>query len=216
MTGQERYSSCTMCTVDRPIPKREKRVRPPGKVLAAITFLLCAAALFGSMNYWPVAGRVFNLLNFVVFVAVALILLVVGVVWWYKTVKYLRSGQPWSRMIAVAPVIVVIGLVLALTIPEPSFERSKPKFDAFVATLPTTGPVSVDNVSIDAFDLTRVSRGLNESAIYFVDADTVFFSYISGWIYSPDGPPQPRSSSEELDYTSLGGPWYRFSLTFDF
>ncbi|RZL66722.1 MAG: hypothetical protein EOP29_28795 [Rhodococcus sp. (in: high G+C Gram-positive bacteria)] len=73
----------------------------------------------------------------------------------------------------------------------------------------------MDNVSIDAFDVS-VSRGLNETEVYFVDADTVFFSYISGWIYSPDGPPQPRSSSEELDYTSLGGPWYEFSLTFDF
>ncbi|MBY4107489.1 hypothetical protein HQO82_08430 [Rhodococcus fascians] len=201
--------------MDRPIPKREKRVRPPGKVLAAITFLLCAAALFGSMNYWPVAGRVFNLLNFVVSVAVALILLVVGIVWWYKTVKYLRSGQPWSRMIAVAPVIVVIGLVLALAIPEPSFERSKPKFDAFVATLPATGPVFEYSISLDAFDVS-VSRGLNETEVYFVDADTVFFSYISGWIFSPDGPPQPRSSSDELDYTSLGGPWYEFSLIFDF
>ncbi|WP_156394613.1 hypothetical protein [Rhodococcus sp. Leaf233] len=201
--------------MDRPIPKREKRVRPPGKVLAAITFLLCAAALFGSMNYWPVAGRVFNLLNFVVFVAVALILLVVGVVWWYKTVKYLRSGQPWSRMIAVAPVIVVIGLVLALTIPEPSFERSKPKFDALVATLPATGPVFEYSISVDAFDVS-VSRGLHQTEVYFIDLDTAFFSYISGWIFSPDGPPQPRSSSEELDYTSLGGPWYEFSLTFDF
>ncbi|WP_338891716.1 hypothetical protein [Rhodococcus sovatensis] len=193
-----------------------KQLRPPGRVLAITTLVLCVAAIFGSMNYWPHAGRIFDMLNFAILAAVVLAFLIVGIVWCSKTVRFLRSGQPWSWMIAIAPAIVVFGLVLALIIPGPSFERSQPKFDAFVATLPVTGPVRLQNVSIDAFDFKRVTRDPDDTAIYFVDDDTVFFGYISGWIYSPDQPPQPRQSGEDLDYQSLGGPWYRFSLNFNY
>ncbi|MDV8023684.1 hypothetical protein [Rhodococcus sp. IEGM 1330] len=82
--------------MDEPSPDTIRQVRPPGNVLAVITFLLCSVALFGSMNYWPLAGRIFDMLNFVVSMAVALVLLVVGIVWWFKTVTYLRSRQPSS------------------------------------------------------------------------------------------------------------------------
>ncbi len=202
-------------TIPEPASKPVKQVRPPGICLAVTTLFLCAAAVFGSMNLWPVAGRIFNLLNFVILAATALSLLVVGFVWVWKTVKFLRSKQPWSSMVVAAPAIVVMGLVLALTLPGPSFERSQPKFDAFVATLPTTGPVSVDNHSIDAFDFSRITRYPDDTEIYFVDADTVFFSYTSGWIYSPGQPPR-ASPNSELDYTGLGGDWYEFSMTYDF
>lgn len=201
-------------TVPGPVPK-PVQVRPPGRILASITLILCAGAVFGSMNLWPVSGRIFNLLNFVIVSATALALLVVGVVWCFRTVKFLRSEQPWSWMVVTAPAVVAIGLVLALTLPEPSFERSRPKFDAFVATLPTAGPVSVENHSIDAFDFSRITRYTDDTAIDFVDADTVFFSYTSGWIYSPGQPPPPPSNAE-LEYTCLGGAWYEFSMTYDF
>lgn len=117
-------------------------------------------------------------------------------------------------MSAVPPAIVVVGFVLALALPQPSFQRSQPKFDAFVASLPATGPVSMNNQSIDSFDFT-VSRYLDDTAVHFVDDDTVFFTYVAGWIYSPDHPPQQKPG-DELEYTSLGGPWYEYSLVFDF
>lgn len=52
--------------------------------------------------------------------------------------------------------------------PGPSFAQSQPKFDTFVATLPSDVPVIVQNHSIDAFNFSSIVRYTDDTDIYFV------------------------------------------------
>lgn len=185
--------------------------QPPGAVLAVCTAVLAAGIVFSVVDWWPGAAHTADdLSNFLIQVALGLLLCATGIVWAVKTFNVVVRDRRWSWWIVPAPAIVVTALLIALLVPAPSFQSARSDFEAVVATMPNDD--ALWGVDVGPFSMSSITRS-QDGTIYFTDDDQTFWSSTGGWVYSPAGQPTGNAYYQEFQAKHIDGPWYEFQGT---
>ena len=174
--------------------------------VVAVTVVAAVLLIVVWGHWWP-SGSAWYLPA-----AVALGLLVAtGAAWLVATILVLGRRRRWAWWMVVWPVVASVGVVVAFAV-RPDFEDERPQFEAVAhQLLDTPGSTVLWDLKIGRFE---IGRAFDTSAgdVFFTDEWTTIFSSESGWVYSPDGGPEPPSRDGEFSTEHLDGPWYRYDL----
>ncbi|OZF26006.1 DUF1109 domain-containing protein [Rhodococcus sp. 14-2483-1-2] len=190
------------------------RSKPPGPIL--LTFVTAAVAVWVCVkrNWWPSPFGAHTwadplLAHLLVLVGLA----VTGLVWAIRTLYVLGRDRRWSWWILPAPVLVLAAFAFVVWGPSTTFLDKRSEFEAIAVDIRNNPGTSRDEFEIGPFDIKRARGGGPSGEVYFVDNSTVFFSFTSGWVYSPEHEPAGLGNVD-FSSTHLDGPWYRYESVY--
>jgi len=189
------------------------RAKPPGPILLVFVTFAVAIWVCVKRNWWPspFGGHTWAdpLLAHVLVLGV---LAVAGLVWAIRTLYVLGRDRRWSWWILPAPVLVAAAFTFVVWGPSTTFLDKRTEFEAIAVDIRENPGTSHDEFEIGPFDINRARGGLS-GEVYFVDNSTIFFSFTSGWVYSPDHAPAGRDDAD-FSVTHLDGPWYQYESVY--
>ena len=182
--------------------------------VAAVSLVVVALFVCLDLDWLPGVANVTDVEVLLAVVLSAQVLGVAGLAWLVAAIVALLRPRLRTWWLAAAPLVLVLGAGLVLTIsvlyPQ-DLDSSRPELDALVSEARghPTGWTENYGVStprrVGRIDLERITvRG---GEVELVDADSVIGDD-TGWIHSPGGLPAPRP---ETTVEHLDGPWYLFS-----
>ena len=83
---------------------------------------------------------------------------------------------------------------------DTTFLDKRTELEAIAVDIRENPGTSHDEFEIGPFDINRARGGLS-GEVYFVDNSTIFFSFTSGWVYSPDHAPARPGRCRFLRYS---------------
>ncbi|OZC79563.1 hypothetical protein CH251_01405 [Rhodococcus sp. 06-462-5] len=93
--------------------------KPPGPILLAFTTIAVFALVCMSMNRWPSPRGDFAWLDPLLVGAVAVVvLLTVGLLWAIRVLHVVGQDRRWSWWILPAPIVVGLGALLIVVLPD--------------------------------------------------------------------------------------------------
>lgn len=152
------------------------------------------------------------------FLAAGWAIAITGLAWLIAVIAAWRNRRLRTRWLAVPPALLTIGalvvLVVGIVIPA-GFEHSRAELDAVASQALSHPPGWSENYGHDdprqVGDLDVSSVAHREDGVVIVsDADSGLFFRMSGWAYSPPGPPTFDPGVRGLEVTHLDGPWYSY------
>lgn len=189
--------------------------KPPGPILLTIVTVAVAVWVCVKRNFWPSPFGAHTWLDpLLAHLVVLAVLAVTGLIWAIRTLYVLGRDQRWSWWILPAPIVVLSAFAFVVWGPSTTFLDKRDEFEAIAVDLRENPGTSHDKFEIGPFDINRATS-YTPGEVYFVDNSTIFFSFSSGWVYSPDHPPT-GSSSEDSSFTHLDGPWYEYESVYRF
>jgi hypothetical protein len=190
------------------------RSKPPGPIL--LTFVTAAVAVWVCVkrNWWPSPFGAHTWADpLLAHLLVLVVLAVTGLVWAIRTLYVLGRDRRWSWWILPAPVLVLAAFAFVVWGPSTTFLDKRSEFEAIAVDIRENPGTSRDEFEIGPFDIKRARGGGPSGEVYFVDNSTVFFSFTSGWVYSPEHEPAGLGNVD-FSSTHLDGPWYRYESVY--
>lgn len=111
-------------------------------------------------------------------------------------------------------VCALVVVVLVVVLPS-GFDTSRVDLDEVATQARSHPPGWSENYGqenprqVGALEVWSVSHR-DDGVVLVSDADSGLFFHMSGWAYSPQGPPTFNPGFRGLEVNHLDGPWYRY------
>ena len=178
---------------------------PPGLVVLLATVVAILVLLGVYYEWWPLGDMTYDR-KLLVAAPALLVLVVAGLGWLIKLVKFVASEHRWSWWIAAAPAAIVTGIVVTVLFLPAGFDDARPQLERIAQEIIDNPNSTQSDIDVDGVDIARAEQRA-DGGVYFIEDDRSFGS-TRGWIYSPDH--VPGGTRVFLSLTNIGGPWYQF------
>ncbi|MFI6429703.1 DUF1109 domain-containing protein [Rhodococcus oryzae] len=174
-----------------------------------VATLLSVAVLLGLYYGWPMVGGDLQY-DRQIFIAMPafLVLVVAGLLWVLHCLwPSILGRRTWPWWSAATPAVALSAFLVVVLFPWGRFDEARPQLETIAHEVLAEPEGVRSGVKIRGLDISRVAH--HGGAVYFIEADNSFGT-TRGWIYSPDGSPDPEGQRYFGSIEHLGGPWYEF------